>query len=263
MARDRTSGEKPPKPQAAECEPQIAESANAEPPRGDQSTIAPEILEKFAPPGVTWKEAVTYLKPEIDITEAQINFGKAITEHHDKTLRYQYSQIPFTASVPTFERFEHKAAEKLLFSLLKKNVLVASGHVNNAEIRRQIEPDEWLDNWVLQYNDKAYRPSTKTTVANIRILRPADLTDNDKVGFSVEKNPRGAGAKPREDWPKLMGEWVKLVAMHDLPKNKAEAHEWICAAADKLNAPHPAEATFRDHIKRTLGEDFWNGLSKQ
>ena len=254
MAKDYNSGGQPPTTQAGELEPQSAEPADG---------LSASVRQSFKEPGRKWKEAVETLAAEVDEAEAKAEAQRKYEKDQADFHKYQDSPL-WRKRAPSLniDAARNSIARRQLIALLRSNTLSASGHINTEPRRTpKIEPIEWQDNWQTQVGDKLYRPNTKTTISNILIYAPAEELAAANLPESKNKNDRGAGRKPREDWPKLLGEWVKMVAMNDLPQSKAEAFEWICKAADQIDAPHPAESSFRDHIKRTLGDDFWNGLS--
>jgi hypothetical protein len=77
-----------------------------------------------------------------------------------------------------------------LLAKLKSRQRIAVGRVNDVEHWSAIPASEWNDEWIFfDRSNCASRDSPRTTIKGIRILRPEDLTANDKSDSSTEKKP--------------------------------------------------------------------------
>lgn len=261
MKKTTQSGETPRSTRAPKAKPQHA-AAVADAPRNAGDGVPPDMERFFAPPGVTLAEAIERLATPEDRAEADKAFAEMVLrENIMRGSTLSAGVVLFSPTDPEQHARRAKTARlaQCVMPWLQRGVLVAYGNVDGASIGQDFPAAEWRGEWDLWFADRnmAQRSTEpKTKIENILIKLPAAAAVSEEI-------PKRGGRPPDEDWPDIMGAFLRIVAARGLPASKADARQWVRAAAKEVPSSLGLgqDKTIDARMVGAFGKKFWNSLA--
>ncbi len=266
MARTPKSGQRPPQSRAGRRKPDAAPRDDI-PPAGRESAhaLSDELQAYFsAPGGVALADAIGRLATPEDRAEADKAYAEMLLRENLHRSSLLSAGLTFISITDPEEHARWAKTERLAQSVmpwLQHGVLIAYGNVDGASIGQDFPAAEWRGEWDLWFADQnmAQRSTEpKTKIENIRVRVPAAAAVSDK-------GPKRGGRPPDDDWPDIMSEWLEILLIRGKPKSKAEARDWVRAAAKRESSSLRLEKdeTIDAHMIRTFGKKFWDGIARK
>ncbi len=287
MAKDKTGGDKPQRKRGVGAKPKSAEKEPIASSEGRQK----DPLDAFLPPSPMlppvegpedWDARLSRLAPDdeprnfddllCDMPSEGMSLNQAVEyfayfeniEQINISVRSRSQADSYYSFDDEYtdshsERIRSAALSPSLKYLLKMQKVSASGFKNGSTKRETIDVEHWKCNDLIFIDGKAVCFDPKIEFTHVRVFRVSETAP--EPAAATAQNPRGAGRKPRGDWPLILATWVDIVAKEGrLPESVEEMNDWVSDAADLLKVNHPAPATIREHFKRTFGDSFWQKL---
>lgn len=141
---------------------------------------------------------------------------------------------------------------------LRIGELIGCGFLADQLALAKIETGEWQGEWEFDESaDSARRESSpKLEIKQLRIFTSAE------VAATKPHNERGGGAKPHDDWPQLMHEFIKRLLKDGHPKSATAAYGWVQEAARNNGLHEFDNNAIKDHFIRTFGKNFFDSLKR-
>jgi hypothetical protein len=188
MAKDKTSGVTPPKSEAGEGNPQIAETTDHAPQDRDELTFLAEILSQLS--GLLWTDAKALLIRNFDAKLVQAAIDNFEAEWHVKT---------------THELTKPRLAMGHLILWLHNSELFAKGRVHGQFDLTRIPQSFWDDAENLSFNGNSIERG-ELKVHDVRVYVPQHL---ESVEGQLQEQKKGPGGRPpKYDWDDLLSTWL-------------------------------------------------------
>lgn len=249
MARDKTSGERPPNPRVKRRNPKSAAKADSTARGTEAGTVLPrKLLSCLKGEEFLFNDAVRLIDTDRNI--AEIKNATGLTPDSDWTIFDR--DYPHIGNVEETKRY--KLIHSFLVRYLKDGVLKSFGYENGRYPRVDIAPAEWANGLSLSYFNTATRYSDSDGLDNVELLN---------IHVTYENSDKGEGGAPETyDWELLLQEL--FMELMDEPKKilRNGKNEWSTSEAhEKLRKIYQREYPYRRN--RKTGKDATAGPSRE